>query len=114
MEQVVDQTEIRVKQPSPDHGYCCRSCNHRKENDRTICSSSSHLSVQQNCQNQCDTDRKRNFYDRIFEGIDQCLPDFRTSEYLFIVFKTDKDISFTEITGLKKALINCLENRDNI
>ena len=85
MENVIDKTIIRVEQPSPYHGYRCRSCYHRKEDDGSVNRTALHLSVKKYCKNKCDDNGKRNLHDRIFECVDQCLPDLFICKNLLIV-----------------------------
>src|SRR5699024_10606719 len=69
-ENMVDQTEVCVKQPSPNHSYRCRSRYHRQEENGTVYASALHLPVQKDCQHQRDGNRKRHIYDCIFDRID--------------------------------------------
>ena len=113
-ENMVDQTEVCVKQPSPNHSYRCRSRYHRQEENGTVYASALHLPVQKDCQHQRDGNGKRHLYDCIFDRIDQRLPYLRICKHCLIIFQSHKDISPAEVSGLKEALIDCLENRYNI
>jgi hypothetical protein len=111
---MVQKTKLRVKQPSPYHSDSSRSGNHGQEENSTVRGDAHHLAVQQNCQNQGDGDGEGHFHYGILKSIDNRLPYLGIAHKLHVVVKADKDIAFSEIAGLKKTLVNGLEDRNNI
>ena len=114
MKQIVQQTELRVEQPSPHHGNSRRSSNHGKEENRSIYGTASHFPVQKHSQNQRDCDGKWHFHDSIFECIKQSLPDIAVTEHFYIIIQSYEFISDSEVSCFIKALLNGPDNGINI
>ena len=77
MENVIEQSELLVIEPFPDHCDSCGSTDHREEEDCTEHGNSLDFSVQKYRKEQRDYNAQRHFDDGVLYRIDQRLPDFR-------------------------------------
>ena len=111
MENVIEQSELLVVEPFPDHRDSCRSADHREEKDCTEQGNSLDLSVQKYRKEQRNYNAQRHFNDGVLNRIDQRLYDFRICECLCIIGKSYKSIAFSEITGLTERLIYRINGR---
>ena len=111
MENVVEQTELGIVEPFPDHGHSRGSAYHGQEEDGAVKGSACDLLVQKNCQDQSDDDTEGNLDQGIFNGVPEGLPCLSGSKDLGIVGKADKDIALSEVAGLAEGLIDRIEDR---
>ena len=111
MEDVVQETELLVVQPLPNHGDRRRGTDHGQEEDGTEQGGTLELLVQEHCEDQSDDNAERHFDDRVLDGVPERMPNFAGGKDLGIVFKTYKNIALAEVARLAEGLPQCVERR---